>query len=58
MKAITPENIIIRFIQVFGFALMKAITPVMLTRGNQAAIEDHLALESGKKLGREGRSGG
>ena len=38
--------------------LKKASTPLMEKRGRNAETEDHLALESGKKLGYAGMSGG
>ena len=39
------------FVQCFAFDLSIAKTPVILNRGRYIETDDHLELESGKKLG-------
>ena len=58
IKAMTSEMKNKGFVQCFSRDFNMAKTPVMLKRGKNIETDDHLALESGKKFGYAGMSGG
>ena len=58
INAITIQILVTREAQCAFLDFRKAMTPAKLNIGKYPATDDHFALESGKKLGRAGMSGG